>query len=202
MNGADLVASTTDPAFTTDGEGVVRAWNAAAEEEFGITASEARGVECYTLLAGRDPYGNEYCFRDCPLRRMALEGKAVHRCEIHFKDQAGQRNPYSVSTLLLRTPAPAVPEIVHLLQRVYSEVKRPMWKKRSAFSANHERGALSEREREVLGLLAVGRPTDEIARTLCISHSTARNHIQHVLHKMHAHSRLEAVAAARKAGLV
>ena len=201
MNGADLVASTTDPAFTTDGEGVIRAWNAAAEEEFGVTATEARGSECARVLRGRDPYGNEYCSVSCPLRQMALQGRAVHRCELHFRNDAGQHRPYSVSTLLLSTAGEADPEIVHLLQPVYSEVKRPRWKKRG-FSANHERGELSPREREVLRLLADGRPTDEIARTLFISHSTARNHIQHILHKLHAHSRLEAVAAARRAALI
>ena len=78
---------------------------------------------------------------------------------------------------------------------------RPVWKRRK-YSANHERGSLSRREREVLRLLADGQTTNAIARTLCISHSTARNHIQHILHKLHVHSRLEAVAAARKVGLI
>ena len=201
MNGADLVASTNDPAFTTDGEGLIHAWNAAAEEEFGLAAAEALGKPCAKVLRGRDPYGNEYCSAACPLRRMALQGRAVHRCELHFRNGAGQHSPYSVTTLLLRGPRTAAPEVVHLLQPVYCEVKRPAWKNKT-WSANHERGELSRREREVLRLLADGRSTDDIARTLRISHSTARNHIQHILHKLHAHSRLEAVAAARKAGLV
>ena len=72
MNGTDLVASTTDPAFTTDEEGIIRAWNAAAEEAFGLTAAEACGTPCSKTLAGNDPYGNDYCCESCPLRRMAL----------------------------------------------------------------------------------------------------------------------------------
>lgn len=53
---------------------------------------------------------------------------------------------------------------------------------------------LTSREREVLGLLAAGQGTGALARSLRVSHSTARTHIQNVLAKLEVHSRLEAVA--------
>ena len=53
---------------------------------------------------------------------------------------------------------------------------------------------LTRRERQVLDCLMRGRTTAEVARDLVISYATARTHIQHVLDKLGAHSRLEAVA--------
>jgi DNA-binding NarL/FixJ family response regulator len=61
---------------------------------------------------------------------------------------------------------------------------------------------LTEREREVLALLATGAPAPDIATTLHISIATARNHIQSILNKLGAHSKLEAVAIAVRHGLV
>jgi DNA-binding NarL/FixJ family response regulator len=61
---------------------------------------------------------------------------------------------------------------------------------------------LTAREREVLGMLARGTSTDEITQMLVLSPHTVRNHIRSVLTKLDAHSRLEAVAIAVRAGLV
>ena len=72
---------------------------------------------------------------------------------------------------------------------------------RSRVRAAAER-PLSTREREVLAQLAAGRSTDEIARALAISPVTVRNHIQRILPKLGAHSRLEAVALAIEAGII
>lgn len=61
---------------------------------------------------------------------------------------------------------------------------------------------LSEREREVLDLLATGAPNKEIAAALSLSVNTVRNHVQRVLVKLGAHSKLEAVATAAREGLI
>ena len=61
---------------------------------------------------------------------------------------------------------------------------------------------LSPRERETLALLAAGHSTDEIAERMAISRETVRNHIKRVLRGLDANSRVEAVAKARRAGLV
>ena len=58
------------------------------------------------------------------------------------------------------------------------------------------------REREVLEQLAAGLSTDDIAAALHISTVTVRNHIQRVLPKLGARSRLEAVAAAIGSGII
>jgi DNA-binding NarL/FixJ family response regulator len=61
---------------------------------------------------------------------------------------------------------------------------------------------LSERELEVLELIARGHTADEIAEKLFLSQHTVRNHIQAVLEKLDVHSKLEAVMAAHRLGLI
>jgi len=61
---------------------------------------------------------------------------------------------------------------------------------------------ITDREREVLGLLADGRSVRQIARQLVISEHTARGHVKKLLAKLDAHSQLEAVAQATKLGLL
>ena len=59
---------------------------------------------------------------------------------------------------------------------------------------------LTERERQVLKLLAKGMNTREVAEYLVITNNTARNHIQRIIAKMGVHSRLEAVTLAYRQG--
>jgi DNA-binding NarL/FixJ family response regulator len=61
---------------------------------------------------------------------------------------------------------------------------------------------LSHREREVLRLLVEGCSTSDIAKRLRIAESTARTHVQNVLVKIGAHSRLQVAAIATQTGLV
>jgi DNA-binding NarL/FixJ family response regulator len=61
---------------------------------------------------------------------------------------------------------------------------------------------LTRREQEVLGLLADGLDQGEIARLLVISPKTVGTHIEHILRKLGAHSRAEAVALAYRLQLV
>jgi DNA-binding NarL/FixJ family response regulator len=60
---------------------------------------------------------------------------------------------------------------------------------------------LTDREREVLELLAGGLRNSEIARRLSLSEKTVRNHVSAVLMKLQVSDRAAAVARARDAGL-
>lgn len=57
---------------------------------------------------------------------------------------------------------------------------------------------LTQREREVLALLAAGATGREIAARLSISTNTVRTHVQSILTKLQVHSRLEAAVFAMK----
>ncbi len=60
---------------------------------------------------------------------------------------------------------------------------------------------LTEREREVLELMARGFDNRRIARELFLSDKTVRNHVSNVMAKLDAEDRAEAVLRARNAGL-
>jgi len=61
---------------------------------------------------------------------------------------------------------------------------------------------LTAREQETLLLLADGAGTDQISTRLGVARNTARNHVQRVLDKLGARSKLEAVSIARREGLL
>jgi DNA-binding CsgD family transcriptional regulator len=61
---------------------------------------------------------------------------------------------------------------------------------------------LTRREVEILHMIADGLKTRAIALRLHVSSATVRNHVQNILHKLDAHSRLEAVACARRLRLI
>jgi DNA-binding CsgD family transcriptional regulator len=61
---------------------------------------------------------------------------------------------------------------------------------------------LTAREREILELIAEGLTNGAIAKRLFISVNTVRNHVQNVLAKLDAHSKLEALSIAIRNGLI
>jgi len=61
---------------------------------------------------------------------------------------------------------------------------------------------LTQREREVLAMMAAGRDPRAIARALGITVNTSRGHVKSVMAKLGAHSQLEAVMSAVRIGLL
>lgn len=60
--------------------------------------------------------------------------------------------------------------------------------------------ALSEREREILGLIAQGKSNAEIASALVLSPGTVRNYVSNVFGKLQVVDRAQAIVKAREAG--
>jgi DNA-binding NarL/FixJ family response regulator len=61
---------------------------------------------------------------------------------------------------------------------------------------------LTPRESEILALIAGGSSTRQVASRLVISEKTVKTHVQNILRKLGAASRLEAAAIATRAGVV
>jgi DNA-binding NarL/FixJ family response regulator len=64
------------------------------------------------------------------------------------------------------------------------------------------RAELSDRELEVLRLIANGKDNAEIARELFISPKTVKNHISNILMKLQIHNRIQAAVYAVRSGIV
>jgi DNA-binding NarL/FixJ family response regulator len=60
---------------------------------------------------------------------------------------------------------------------------------------------LTDREREILELLARGKANNDIARNLVLSPKTVRNHVSNIFTKLQVRDRADAIARARDAGL-
>jgi DNA-binding NarL/FixJ family response regulator len=61
---------------------------------------------------------------------------------------------------------------------------------------------LTERELEILKLMATGQANKQIARKLAISEKTVRNHVSHMYEKLQIYDRSQAVLYAVRKGLV
>jgi DNA-binding NarL/FixJ family response regulator len=82
------------------------------------------------------------------------------------------------------------------------EVTRPLLKAVANSQGMVMDGGLSKRELEVLELLAQGRTTTQIATDLFVSENTVKTHVRHILGKMEASNRAEAVSKATQMGLI
>lgn len=179
-----------------DAKDRIVSWSPAAEALFGHLASAALGMRLQDLLDGRDHFGNRVCHDACWLRDALGAGEAVRRFEIDARHAGGHRlrvvvdvQPssgrshgwiYHFQPDRRRAPAPPVPE------------NRPP---EPAFILTH-------RELDALRLLARGASTTDMAREMGITSTTVRNHVQHLLEKLGAHNRLQAVSVAHRHGLV
>ncbi len=100
-------------------------------------------------------------------------------------------NPFIVSLLRLaherKSHRPFVERVLHLLGSPLDAV--------AAATAGGE--SLSERELEVLRVLAEGLSNKEIAQRLFVSEATVKTHVQHIMQKLTVRSRTEAAARGR-----
>lgn len=178
-----------DALFAFDAALTVVVWNEEAERLTGIPAAEALGRPCWELLRGVSERGDVLCHSGCSGARLAREGWPVPCRRMLIATPAGRRL-VSVSTVSVRREGE--PPVVLNVIRSGPE-NGP---------GRHAAQRLTPRQTEVLQLLAVGEPAKVIATRLRISETTVRNHIAAVLRCLGCHSQLEAVAEARRRGLV
>jgi DNA-binding CsgD family transcriptional regulator len=177
-----LLEAIAVPAYIVDNHLRVRWQNAASRELVGD-------------LRGRLECGSQVVPEDLDRAREAFTQKqngAEHtELELSVLRRDGTVVRVVVSSVPLKNQAGAMIgsfELVQVLRELEPASERPP--------------RLSPRERETLTLLAAGHSTAEIAERMAISKETVRNHIKRVLSGLDANSRVEAVAKARRAGLV
>ena len=209
-----LLERTADAAFTVDQEGVIRSWNVAAEQLFGVPAASAIGQPCEKVMQGTDALGARVCAADCDVRRCAVNEPAIRDFDITVRTPAGRRLWVNVSTLVSDDARTGRALVVHLARDVTAAKSREMLLRRAATFAHRlidaaepasglpPVTALTPQETRILRLLAEGAPASDIARRLRISPRTLRTHIHHINRKLHARSRLEAVVHGIRRGLI
>lgn len=83
------------------------------------------------------------------------------------------------------------PDLVVIDLRLFRELAEP-----EEVPERQVPGGLTQRELEVLSLVAQSKTNKDIAATLFISENTVKNHVRNILEKLHLHSRMEAVTYA------
>ncbi len=212
VDALDLIAGSSTAAFAMDRNEKIIYWNAAAERLLGWSADEVLGKPCHTVLAGRDPFGNLYCMRDCAIVRAAAEGVDVEPFFMEVSRKKGGSQKVRVRVVPLPSGGRTVNCLMHLVERGdVVEMERLVAALRAAAKPSAETAKpdpvisvspLTAREREIVVLLSNGYAALNIAAKLNLSHATVRNHIQNILRKLEVHSQVEAIAVAFRRGWI
>lgn len=211
-----LVEGTADAAFAVDSSGRISAWNNAAAELFGLSEAQVLNVQCHKIFQCCDENG-PVCSECCVIERGAVDNHRQTNFDLRIQTSSGKLW-CNLSTLLANDPVSGARytiqivrpvEIQKRLEQALSEFVRTQTKSVSRGKAtissllatgNHVR--LTSREVEVLKSMANGYSTRTIANQLNISSATVNNHIKHILTKLDAHTRLEAIRHAEDVGVI
>jgi PAS domain S-box-containing protein len=203
-----MICQSADGVMAVDADDRIVAWNQQAEQLLGSKAEDVLGHKCYDILQGIDRYGNLVCFAGCASMTCVRHGKAVRHFDYQVLTKDGQRSWIDVSFIPLRDEDGKLLAFVHLLRanagppNVEEMLRDLVQRLQSVGPSSSSTGPASDdqwtmltpREQEILRLLCEGTSTAQIAERLCITAKTARNHIERILQKLDAHTRLEAVA--------
>ena len=213
-------AKTADGALIINQDQDIIYWNRAAEDILGYTHNEVAGLSCYQILKGCDNQGQLVCHKYCRVAMTALNGGTVTNYDSCIRTKLGDVRWINVSTFILPINGAKVDSVlVHLFRDVTTKKENEQFVDQ-VLAAAKQLGSrepsqavpsesirqhhtnLTNREREVLTLLAQGSSTNDIAQSLSISLATTRNHIRNILQKFQVHSRLEAIVYALEQKLI
>jgi DNA-binding NarL/FixJ family response regulator len=143
------------------------------------------------------------------IKRSAPATKVIMLTSSDAEEDLYEAVKSGASGYLLKSILPHdIPAALRAVQRGESQVSPSMAAKLLNEFAALARGAeapaaapsasprLTEREMEVLKLVATGRNNREIAKQLFITENTVKNHVRNILEKLQLHSRMEAVVYA------
>jgi PAS domain S-box-containing protein len=189
MEGVDLwlVDSLVVPASLHDVEGRFVHMNAAAERAAGTSNTQLLGHHFTELLPTEARKNVEAQFR------RAVERGEPADFETAFIDASGRLRGVRAQHLPLRDGD----AIVGVLILAFDVRRRPSDQIRLNPDPH-----LTPRQREILNLIASGLSTEEVARELTLSTETVRNHLRNAFKELRVHTRVEAVAAAQRLGLL
>jgi PAS domain S-box-containing protein len=184
--GLSLVDSLVVPASLHDVDGRFVHMNAAAERASGHSNAQLLGRRFTELL---HPEARENV--EAHFRRAVERGEPTH-FETVFIDASGHLRGVGAQHLPLRDGDTIVGVLI-----LAFEVRQP-----PSEPVGVPRPRLTPRQLEILDLIASGLSTAEVASELELSPETVRNHLRSVFRELNAHTRVEAIVAAQRLGLL
>jgi DNA-binding CsgD family transcriptional regulator len=185
LGGADIAATLEQllvPSFVLDRAGIIRWLNDAARAQRGDTSGRS-WVEIVPKAQSREVAD--------VLRQIICSGEPAE-LSIDLSEPDGRVMRQEISAAPLKDG--------NMVVGVFG-VKTPVGARRPDPQRTSSHG-LTERQLEVLQLLAEGKSTQQIADELVLSKTTVRNHIAHILANLGVHTRVQAVIAGSRTGLV
>ena len=212
MDVMTMVESAPNPAFAADEEDRVLAVNSAAEEFLGGSREEVLGRAFHEVIEPRDVFGNRVSADGRPLHVMVRHGEPIQAFELDVRQLSGRYARAGLSVVVVLGPEPDRYRLVyHVIprrrRRRTDEVIDRLLKSHvpeadpPRLAPDEDVPQLTRREREILGRLAAGESTREISDALRIRPNTLRSHTQHILRKLGARNRVEAVLIAIRKNL-
>jgi PAS domain S-box-containing protein len=182
-----LVDSLVVPASLHDVKGRFVHMNRPAERASGRSNAQLLGRRLTELLPHEAHDKVETQFR------RAVERGEPTDFETVFVDTSGQIRGVRAQQLPLRDGD----SIVGVLILAFDVGRAPSEPMRALPDSR-----LTPRQREILILIAAGLSTSEVAEELTLSPETVRNHLRNAFRELRAHTRVEAIATARRLGLL
>lgn len=182
-----------------------------------MTAQDAIGNPCCQIVQGSDECGVA-CTSNCGTLQTLRGRRPVGNFDLMVRTPHGQRW-CNISVLVTNTEPSGIQFALHIVhevdfrKRIELLVQKfvrgelgPTTEQTSVLThvnqSNLRSTSLSKREIEILKMIAKGASTRSVGQDLYISPSTVNNHVQHILRKLNASNRLDAVRRAERSGLI
>lgn len=212
----EILYHTVDGVFAVDGKQRIIFWNPGCEELFDRSSQWVLGRPCNDVVCGRTLASDEvFCRPNCRVAQLSTGGDGPSRFSIRTNGGDNQPLTFSVEIMLVPSRCSKKWIMLHLLHRhINQDVLSAMDNTPRIGKVNSGVGKsaiedfarpqsrLTARETEVLQLLSEGLSSTVISKRFTVSHTTVRNHIQHIQSKLGVHSQTEAVAYAYRHNLV
>jgi PAS domain S-box-containing protein len=224
----DTLYNTADGLFITDENQRILRWNAGAERLLGHTEAEAVNQHCFQIMSGQTALDRTTCNPRCKIHAAGIKGTPQENFDLRvcshigsavwlnvtvlsnkdhekpfithiFRDVTEEKRKMLALEQFLNEVKPLFHESPKLLNKTHGDAPSASF---DIAAANPAAMSLSNRETEVLILLAEGLTTQMLAHKLGISPFTARNHVQNILVKLNLHSKAQAVSYAFKIGIL
>jgi DNA-binding CsgD family transcriptional regulator len=182
--GGDIDAALAEirvPAFILAADGVIRWQNARATELIG----DGRGRHFSSFVAPETVHQAKTEFA-----KQVIGGARTSEQQVVLRSSDGTRSSVEVHAVSLDDGR----RVVGVFGVMDVDTVYP--------SPPPLRETLTPRQHQVLVELARGASTEQIAASLGVARETARNHVRGLLRSLRVHSRIEAVAEARRRGLL
>ena len=217
MDATGIVRYSKIAAIAVDSDGLLLACNEAADEIFGHDRRQIVGRDFSQVFRPRDIFNNPLVHNSTLFQGLLEEGSAIRNFQCNLRKASGNYQRTAVSVVVVIGPTPSSFQLVYMLWPALRRRKADEVIARLLNGAGYSDSAgvgedlragtqvssvLTNRQVQVLRMVAGGEATEAIASTLCISPETVRNHVRNIIARLGVHNRVEAVSVAHKRHLL